>query len=72
MVFETLLLWSRGFGLLCGFHAEARHVQFDDHAVMHQAIDGCCCGHRILEDLVPFAESKIARQQHAPAFVAFR
>ena len=39
---------------------------------MHEAIDGRCCGHRILEDLVPFAEGKVARQQHAPSFVAFR
>ena len=51
---------------------EAGHVQFDDHAVMHEAIDGRCRGHCILEDLVPFAEGKVVRQQHAPSFVAFR
>lgn len=65
------LLRRLGFGLLCRFHTETRHVQFDDHAVMHEAIDRCCGRHRILEDLVPFAESEIARQQHASAFVAF-
>ena len=26
----------------------------------------------VLEDLVPFAEGEVARQQHTPAFVAFR
>ena len=66
------LLRGLGFGLLCRFHSEAWHVQFDDHTVMDQSIDSCCCGHRILEDLIPFAESKVARQQYAPAFVAFR
>ena len=39
---------------------------------MHEAIDRCGGRHCILEDLVPFAEGEIARQQHTPAFVAFR
>ena len=68
MVLETRLLWSLCIGLLCRFHTEARHVQFDDHAVMHEAVDRCGGRQRVLEDLVPFAEGKVARQKHAPAF----
>ena len=49
--------------------SSVRH--FDDHAVMHQAVDRRCCRHRIFEDLVPFAERQVARQQNAPSFVAF-
>ncbi len=40
--------------------------------MVHQSIDGSCCGHRVFEDLIPLAEGEIARQQHAAAFVAFR
>lgn len=38
---------------------------------MHQTVDGGRRGHRILEDLLPLAEGQVARQQHAPSFVAF-
>ena len=66
MVLETQLTRSLCFGLLCRLHTEAGNVQFDDHAVMHEAIDGRGCGHLVLEHLVPFAEGKVACQQHAP------
>lgn len=60
------------FGIPCRFHTEARYVPFDDHTVMHEPIDGCGSRHRVSEDLVPVAESEVARQQHTPAFIAFR
>ena len=37
---------------------------------MHQAVDGCGRGHRILEDDLPLGERKVARQQHAAPLVA--
>ena len=39
MILGIRYLWRRCFALPCRFHTEARHVQFDDHAVMHKAID---------------------------------
>ncbi len=38
---------------------------------MHEAVDGGCGGHGVLEDLLPFAERQVARQHHATPFVAF-
>jgi len=38
---------------------------------MHEAIDGCGSCHRILEDLVPFAEDKITGDNHASPLIAF-
>ena len=48
------LLRSLCLALLCRFHTEARHVEFDDHAVMHEAVDrgGRC--HGVFEDGLPF------------------
>ena len=36
--------------------SEAGDVEFQDHGVVDQAIDGGCSGHRVLEDPVPLAE----------------
>ena len=70
----SLSTFVRGFrsGLLCRFDSVAGDVELDDHAVMHQAVDCCRCCHRVFEDLIPLAERKVARQQHAAAFVTFR
>lgn len=38
--------------------------------MVHQAVNGRRRGHRVLEDLLPFAKGKIARQQHAAVFVS--
>ena len=41
--------------ILLGFlHPVARDVQFDDHAVMHQAVDRGRRHHRVFEDRFPF------------------
>jgi hypothetical protein len=41
--------------ILLGFlHPVARDVQFDYHAVMHQAVDRCRRHHRVFEDRFPF------------------
>ena len=39
---------------------------------MHQPVDGCRRGHRVLEDPLPLGEGQIAGQQHAAAFVSLR
>jgi len=39
---------------------------------MHQPVDGCSRGHRVLEDPFPLRERKIAGQQYAAAFVSLR
>src|SRR5262245_34277843 len=50
------------FRLLRLFRSVARQVEFDDHAVMHQPIDGRRRRHRILEDRFPARERQVARQ----------
>ena len=47
------------------FDSEAGDVEFDDDTVMHQSVDRSDSGHCVLENLIPFAESEIAREQHA-------
>ena len=37
--------------------------------MVNETVDRGRCGHRVLEYLLPLAEGKIARQQHAAAFV---
>lgn len=37
-------------GSLGRFESVAGDIQFDDHAVVHQTVDGCGGRHRILED----------------------
>lgn len=58
--------------VLRGLQAVAAKVQFDDHTVVHQAVDGRRGGHGILEDLLPMRERQVAGQQDTAAFVAFR
>ncbi len=66
-------LLSRGgrlAGLLSLLRAVARHVQFQDHAVMYQTVDRRRRHHRVLEDRLPTRERQVARQHHAPALIA--
>jgi hypothetical protein len=39
---------------------------FNDHTLMHQAVDGRGRRHRVLEDLLSLGEWQIACQQEAP------
>ncbi len=48
--------------LLGLFHSVAGDVQLHDDRVVHQPVDGCCRGHGVLEDSLPFREGKIAGQ----------
>ena len=48
----------------------ALHVHLEDRGVMDEAIDGCQGHGRILEDLSPFAEGLIGRDQERAALVA--
>lgn len=57
--------------MFCRFEAVAGHVEFEDDAVVDQAVDGGGRGHSILEDLLPFAERQVACQHHAASLVAF-
>ncbi len=57
--------------LLECFQSIAGQVELQDHAVMHDAIYGGGCGHRILEDAFPVAEGEVAGNQDAATFVAF-
>jgi len=65
--------WCRLPVILAAFRlvqAIAADVQFQDHAVVDQAVD-CSSGcHGVLEYLFPLAERQVARQQHAAPFVA--
>lgn len=56
-----------GFGML---QPVAGDVQFDDNAVMHQAIDRGRCGHRILKDALPFGEWQVAGEQNTASLLA--
>ena len=58
--------------LLGVLHPIARNVQFDDHAMMHQAVDRGRRHHCVFEDRFPFRERQIAGHQYAAAFVTFR
>src|SRR5208337_2157697 len=42
------------------------------YAVVHQAIDRRCGRHRVLEDRLPTRKRQVARQHHAPPFIALR
>jgi len=59
-------IWFFGF-----LEPIAGNVEFQDHAVVDEPIDGCRRGHGILEDLLPLAERQVAGQHHTAAFVAF-
>lgn len=67
----VLLCCSLAFCALRLLKPEAGNIQFHDDAVVNQAIDGCGRGHRVLEDLLLFAERQVAGQHHATALVAF-
>lgn len=58
------------FGLLGGGKPVAVSVQLEYHAVVNEAIDGCGCSHRVLEDLFPLAEWQVARQHDTCTLVA--
>ena len=55
--------------LLGVFHAVTGNVQFDDHAMVHQAVDGSSRHHGVFEDRFPFGKRQIAGHQDAAAFV---
>jgi hypothetical protein len=65
-----LVCGQRRFFLLRDFHLVARQIQFQNHAVVNQAIDGRGGRHRSFEDSFPFAKDEIAGQEYAPAFIA--
>jgi len=48
----------------------AGDVQLQDHAVVHQTVDGRCRGHEIFEDPLPFGKREIRREQDATPLVA--
>jgi hypothetical protein len=50
----------------------ARNIQFDNHAVMHQPVDGRRRYHGVFEDSFPFGKRRIADHQNVAALVAFR
>ena len=64
---SSLLLY-----FLRGLHAITGQIQFQDHTVMNQSIDGRGGGHGILEDLLPVREHQVAGQQKASLFVSMR
>ena len=39
--------------------AEARDVEFQDHAVMDQSVDGCRGSHRVFENVLPFENGRL-------------
>ena len=55
--------------ILCFGETVTSDVQFQNHAVVNEAVDGGRGRHRVLEYLLPLRERKIARQEHATAFV---
>ena len=64
---QAEILWAdvwrflaSGFRFLCLLKPEAGDVQLEDHAVMHESVDGGRRGHRVLEDRFPFAERQVA------------
>src|ERR1700676_5595458 len=58
--------------LLSLLHSVAGDVQFHDDRVVHQPVDGCRRGHRVLEDSLPLGERKVAGQQYAATLVSLR
>ncbi len=56
----------------CLLQAIARDFKFHDDAVMNQAVDRSCSGHRVLEDALPFRERQTVGQRYTAALVAFR
>ena len=65
------LLFARRFlfGFLGLFDSIARDIQFEDHAMMHEAVNRRCCRHRIFEDALPLREGQVARDQNTAPFV---
>src|SRR4051812_12513662 len=59
------------FGLLGLLDSIARDVEFEDHAMMNQAIDRRRRGHRIFEDPLPFRERQVAGDEYAATFIPF-
>ena len=51
------------------FHPLAGPVELQNDRVMHQSVDGCHGGHRILEDLIPLAEDQVGTDQQTPPFI---
>ena len=76
--FPSVRHFHRRFLFGCGFSfrflglldAVARDVQFENDAVMHQAINGGGGRHWVFEDAFPFGKRQIAGDQHTAAFVA--
>jgi hypothetical protein len=54
------------------FQAVAGDVQLQYHAVVDQPVDRGGRRHGVFEDLLPFPERQVARQEDAAAFVTFR
>src|ERR1019366_2301105 len=50
--------------LLGVLHPVARDVQLDDHAMMHQPVNGCRRHQGVFEDGFPFRERQIAGHQY--------
>src|SRR5437870_6632127 len=72
---RTASAWWRSlgfFGLLGLFQAITRNVQFQNHAVVHQPVDGRRRGHRIFENGFPLRERQVARDQDAATLVTLR
>ena len=59
------------FGFFGLFDSVARDVEHEDNAVVNQAINGRCRGHRIFEDPFPFGERQIAGDENAATLVTF-
>jgi len=62
----------RGRAFLSRLYPIAGQVEFQDNAVVYQAVDGRYGGHRILEDHFPFREGQIDGDHHTAPLVAFR
>jgi len=66
------LLWFLFSCCVWPLRVDAWDVEFDDHRVMDQPIDGRGDGHGVLENLLPFRKRQIRTYQHAVPFVSFR
>ena len=53
-----------------GFAAIALDVHLQDGGVVHEPVDGCQCHGLVGENLAPFAEGLVGRDEQGSAFVA--
>ena len=47
-----------------------RSREFQNGGVVHDAVDGGCRGHRVLEDAIPLGEHEVGRDENALSLVA--